>query len=146
MLKFQIACSDEERVRSDFETMMHRDTPCGKGIWGNHLWRRGIHFKECGKRIKGFYMTESDNEGTRGSPLRVSFSGRFVQKGDRSFFEVYIYPSPIEFFFILLAYISISIAAPLVASVLVSLVFVVFVVGYMKGIKDAAEFFRRWVK
>ena len=91
-------------------------------------------------------MTESENGGTRGSPLRVSFSGRFVQKGDCSFFEVYIYPSPIEFFFILLAYISISIAAPLVASVLVSLVFVVFVVGYMKGIKDAAEFFRRWVK
>ena len=146
MLKFQFECSDEERVRADFENMMLRDMTCGKGIWGNDLLRSGIHFKECGEKIKGFYMTESENEGTRGSPLRVSFEGRFIKKGDKQIFEVLIYPRVVELLVILVAYISISVVAEIIGFVLSTIVFVIFVLGYLKGIKETADFFRRLVR
>ena len=146
MLKFQFECSDEKRVRADFENIMFRDTPCGKGIWGNDLLRSGIHFKECGEKIKGFYIVGSESEGTRGSPLRVSFEGRFIQKGDKQIFEVLIYPRMIELLFILIAYISISIAAKLIGFVLSTVIFAVFMIGYFKGIKETEVFFRRWVR
>lgn len=146
MFKFQFECSDEDRVRADFKNMIFRDTPCGKDIFGNDLLRRGIHFKEYENRIKGFYINESENEGTRGSPLRVSFCGRFVKKADKTFFEVYIYPRLVEFLFILIAYVSISVAGELAGFILSTVIFIIFMVGYIKGIKETAEFFQRWVR
>ena len=146
MLKFQFECSDEKRVRADFENMMLRDAPCGKGIWGNDLLRSGIHFKECGENIKGFYISESESEGTRGSPLRVSFVGRFIKKGDKRIFEILIYPRMVEFLFILIAYISISIATELIGFVVSTVIFAVFIIDYFKGIKETADFFRQWVR
>ncbi len=146
MLKFQFECSDDKCVRADFENMMLRDTPCGKGIWCNDLLRSGIHFKECGEKIKGFYITESENEGTRGASLRVSFEGRFIKKGDKQIFEVFIYPRMVEFLFVLVAYVSISAVAELIVFLLSTVVFVVFMLGYFKGIKETADFFRRWVR
>ena len=146
MLKFQFECSDENRVRADFKNMILRDTPCGKSIFGNDLLRRGIHFTECETRIKGFYINESENEGTRGSPLRVSFRGRFVKKADKTFFEVYIYPRLFELLFILTAYISISAETEFIGFLLSTVIFIIFMVGYIKGIKATAEFFQRWIK
>ena len=146
MLKFQFECSDEKRVRADFEHMMIRDTPCGKGIWGNDLLRSGIHFKECGDKIKGFYIVGSESEGTRGSPLRVSFAGRFIKKGDKRIFEVLIYPRMVELLLVLIAYISISIAAELIGFVVSTVIFAVFMIGYCKAIKETANFFRQWVR
>ena len=146
VLKFQFECSDEKRVRADFENMMLRDAPCGKGIWGNDLLRSGIHFKECGEKIKGFYISESEREGTRGSPLRVSFVGRFIKNGDKQIFEVLIYPKMVEFLFILIAYISISIATELIGFVVSTVIFAIFMIGYFKGIKETADFFRQWVR
>ena len=88
MFKFQFECSDEHCVRTDFENMMLQDTPCGKGLFGKDLLRRGIHFTECENSIKGFYINELENEGTRGSPLRVSFRGRFVKKVKKNFLRI----------------------------------------------------------
>ena len=110
------------------------------------MLRSGIHFKECGEKIKGFYISESESEGTRGSPLRVSFVGRFIKKGDKQIFEVLIYPRMVEFLFILIAYISISIAAELIGFVVSTVIFAVFMIGYFKGIKETADFFRQWVR
>ena len=145
MFKYQFECSDEDRIRADFENIMLQDAPCGKGIFGNYLLRRGIHFTECGNSINGFYIDESENEGTRGSPLRVSFRGRFVKKGDKTFFEVYIYPRLFELVFILIAYVSISVEAELIGFLLATVIFIVFMVGYIKGIKETAEFFKRLI-
>lgn len=145
MFKFQFECSDEDRVRADFYNMMLRDTPCGKGVFGNDLLRSGIHFTECENVIKGFYIDESENEGTRGSPLRVSFRGRFVKKANKTFFEVYIYPKFFELIFLLIAYVSISVAAELIGFLLATVIFIVFMAGYMKSIKATAEFFKRWI-
>lgn len=145
MFKFQFECSDEDRVRADFNNMILRDTPCGKSIFGNDLLRRGIHFTECENSIKGFYIDESENKGTRGSPLRVSFRGRFVKKANKTFFEVYIYPRFFELIFILIAYVSISVAAELIGFLLATVIFIVFMAGYIKGIKETAEIFKRLI-
>ena len=146
MLKFQFECSDEKSVCADFENIMLRDTPRGKGIWGNDLLRSGIHFIECGEKIKGFYSTESENEGTRGSPLRVSFRGKFVKKGDKCIFEVFIYPRLVEFLLILFAYVSISIVAELTGFLFSTVILIIFMLGYIKAIKEAVAFFQRWVR
>ena len=146
MLKFQFECSDEERIRTDFENMMFRDTPCGKGIWGNDLLRSGIHFSKCGEKIKGFYLTESENEGMRGSPLRVSFCGRFVKKGDKCIFEVFIYPRLVEFLFILFTYVSISVVAELIGFLFSTVILIIFMLAYIKAIKKTVAFFQRWVR
>lgn len=146
MLKFQFKCSEQERVRAEFENMMLCDTPCGKGIFGNHLWKRGIHFKECGERISGFYIQESENEGMRGSPLRVCFRGRFLKKGDGTVLEVYIYPRWIECLLLLLAAVSVSLLADMFGMILSIIVFSIFMVGYMVSIKNTVAFFARWVR
>ena len=145
MFVFCFECIDEERVRSTFKNMMLRDTPCGKGIWGNDLLRRGIHFKECGERIRGFYLENSEGE-LRGSPLRVSFNGRFIKKGDKCIFKVLIYPRLVELILILLSYISISIAAELIVFILSTVIFIVFIWGYIKSIRETVFFFQRWIR
>lgn len=145
MFKFRFACSNEGNVRAAFENMMLQDAPCGKGIFGNDLLNRGVHFKECGKRIKGFYIHESE-EGTRGSPVRVSFTGRFVKKKSGTFFEVYVYPRLIEFLLILFAYVFISIEAELIGFLISTVVFVGFMVGYMISMRQTVHFFQRWVR
>ena len=146
MFKFHFVCSDEERVRTDFENMILRGTPCGKGIFGNDLFGRGVHFKECGDKLKGFYINESENNGTRGSPLRVYFRGKFVRKKNKTFFEVYIYPGLIELLFILAVYISTSIVADLIGFIFSTAIFLIFMFGYIKGITETAEFFERWIR
>ena len=146
MLQFQFECSDEERVRADFENMIRRDTPCGKGIWGNDLLRRGIHFKECGDRIKGFYLENSEGEGTRGSPLRVSFNGRFIKKGDKCVFKVFIYPNLFQLLFMLILAVSVCFTDELIAFLFLTVIFIVFVFGYIKSIRETVAFFQLWVR
>ena len=144
MFRFSFECSDAERVRDTFENIMLRDKPCGKGIFGIDLFGRGVHFKECGETIKGYFIERSENEGVRGSPLHVSFRGRFVEKDNRTFFEVYIYPSLLQALFIIFAYIFAAIE--LVAFLLWTAVVAFFMFGYVKNIKEASEFFREWVR
>ena len=52
----------------------------------------------------------------------------------------------VEFLFILIAYISISIPAELIGFVVSTVIFAVFMIGYFKGIKKTADFFRQWVR
>ena len=63
------------------------DLPCGKSILGGDLFKSGIHFQECNDKIKGFYLSKSENESHRGSPIRVCFSGEFVEEENNLFFD-----------------------------------------------------------
>lgn len=145
MFKFRFECSDEARVRANFEHLMLQDIPCGKGILGDDLLRRGVHLIECGEQIKGFYIDRSEDECAKGSPLRVSFHGKFAMKANQTVFEVYIYPQLLEFLLILVAYILISIAASLSGFLFSTVVFILFMVGYYKSIKETARFFQQWI-
>ena len=98
MLKLRFLCSDENDIRWVVNQKMTNDFTERKSIWGFDLYRAGIHFTKCNEVIKGFYLDESESESIWTLP-RVSFTGRFVRKDDNLFFDIYIYPRIIEFFF-----------------------------------------------
>lgn len=142
MFKFRFACSNEEQVRAMFENMKLQDSSHARSTFGFRLWRRGLHITECGESVKGFYVPEHDWSGSRGSPIRASFRGRFVKKGNDTFFEVCIYPRIPEIAFLIMVYASsMSIAEPIGACFL-TFIFLLFCCGYYKNIKEAADAFR----
>ena len=96
MFRYKWICADKERVLSKIEKFKTDDLPCGKSLFGGDLYGSGIHFQTCGEEIKGFYLTESENEPHRGAPIRIAFSGRF-EDGN---FVVSVYPNPGEVFFL----------------------------------------------
>lgn len=146
MLKYEFKCYNEVQVRAAFEHNMLYDAPSGRGIFGSDLWDSGIHFKECGKRIKGFYLQSSEGDSPHGSPIRVVFNGGFLKKADGTYFVVYIYPRLFELLFILFAFVILFITAELFGLVFCTLIFIGFMYGYIKGIKEAADIFRRLVR
>ena len=146
MFKYRFPCSNEQDTRDFFYNMMCRDTPIGKGLFGHDLLRRGIHFTDIGEEIKGFYMSESEGESSRGDPLRVSFSGSFVREGNDLFFEVLIYPRIAELLFIAGGYVAISVAGGLVGLLISTVIFALFMVGYFSDIKKASAELRRMVR
>ena len=146
MFKFRFKCSDEGRVRTAFENNKFYDRPAGKGIFGNDLQDKGIHFKECGKQIKGFYISESEAEATKGAPIRVEFNGCFIKREDGTFFEVYIYPKPMEFLLVLIAYIILSLASGLFGFLFSTLIFIGFMYVYICNIKETVNIFKKMVR
>ena len=153
MFKFRFPCEDEDSVRYAFENMMCRDIP-ESGLFGEEYYDAGIHFTQCGERIKGFYInsTERPRSGRRrGRPIRVCFRGRFVERKGKKHFEVYIYPRVWEMLTFLLGFLLVvggSYAADfsyagLVFSTLVGGLIAFF---YVMNIKATAEFFEKWVR
>ena len=103
MFKYRFVCYDENNVRSYINDAMSNDFSYVKGVWGNYLYCRGLHFLENSTTIKGFFINESEWETVRGSPARIIFKGKFVKINDEIYFDVYIYPQIIEFLFFLFA-------------------------------------------
>lgn len=145
MLKFRYRCTDENRVREGFEAMMLRDRPCAKELFG-YRYLKGIHFRECGERIVGFYVTQSETFTRGGASTRISFRGRFMKKNGETFFEVYIYPEAIPFLLFLSVYVSISAVVDRVGFFFVTAIFIAFMIGYIKGVKETADFFAQWIR
>ena len=86
------------------------DSPSGKSIFGGDLYKSGVHFKVCEEKIKGFFLAESENESHRGAPIRVCFSGEFVEEENDLFFDVYIYPRIVEILLLIFAFIFLSLS------------------------------------
>ncbi len=143
MLKHQFVCSDKEFTRCKFEDLMTYDTPCGKSIFGQNLYSSGIHFTECSEKIRGFYISSSENESTKGSPIKVSFNGVFLQKEDKTFFEVIIYPNLLQLLFLVIAFLFLIFTTKAFGVIMVSLVFSVFIIGYYSNIKKAVAEFQK---
>ena len=116
--------------------IMTNDFPCGKSIFGEDLYKSGIHFQECAEKIKGFYLAESENESHKGSPIRVCFFGEFVEEENDLFFDVYIYPRIIEIVFLIFAFIFLSFFGKVVGFLISVVVLCLFGKGYIDMIKD----------
>lgn len=71
---------------------MSNDLPCRKSFSGEDLYEDGIHFQECGDKIKGFYLSQSEKSSFRNLPVRMYFEGKFTQESGTLFFDVKIYP------------------------------------------------------
>lgn len=144
MFKYRFACSDEDIIRINIKQMILSDLPCGKTLLGEDLYGPGVHFQECDEVIKGFYLDESENEAHRGSPMRVSFRGRFVRDKDNNlFFESYIYPRGLELLLLICAFVFCSFFGSVMGVVVYALVLIFFIKGYYDMIKETCNVFSR---
>ena len=136
MFKHRFSCTDKSNILFQINQSIENDLPCGKSIFGGVLYKSGIHFQECGDKIKGFYLAESENESHRGSPIRVCFSGEFVEEENNLFFDVYIYPRIIEVLFLIYAFIFLSFFGKVTGFITSLVVLCLFGKGYIDMMKD----------
>ena len=144
MFRYRFECSDENLARSVMATMQSDSMP---SLFGARLYDSGIHFTEFGKKIKGFYIEESEirdasRGGRRGSPMRACFSGRFVHKKGKCFFEVSIYPRLFDVILLLVGYAATALV-DWTAFAVASAIFLIFSFFYLKTLLRCAEEFDR---
>lgn len=144
MFRYRFECEDENLTRSVMATMQSDSV---SGLFGSRIYDSGIHFTSLGKKIKGFYTSESEFDDTPGrydrkSPIRVCFSGRFVYKKGKCYLELSIYPRLIEMLFLLVGYALVAVTDWTVFAV--ATVFVLLVsFFYLKNIMRCAEEFEK---
>ncbi len=138
MFKYSFRCDNEACAREEITNMMMNDLPIGKSLLGKEWFRQGIHFTECGEKIKGFYL--SSDECDRRGVTRIMFSGKFIETAEGTFFNVYIYPKITELIFLLIITGSfLSTFEPLF--IIVScFMFIMFVRGYIRNINETASY------
>ena len=138
MFKYSFRCDSEACARSEITNMMMNDLPIGKSLLGKEWFRKGIHFTECGEKIKGFYL--SSDECDRRGVTRIMFSGKSIETAEGTFFNVYIYPKITELIFLLIITGSfLSTFEPLF--IIVScFMFIMFVRGYIRDINETASY------
>ena len=136
MFKYRFICANKDYVLTRINNIITNDLPCEKTLWGNDLYKSGIHFQESGDRIKGFYLAESENDSHRGMPIRVSFSGEFVKDDNNTFFDVYIYPNIFETLFFIFAFVFACVFGEVSGFIVAVFVLVFFANGYLGMMKD----------
>ena len=138
MFKYSFRCDNEVCVRSEITNMMMNDLPIGKSLLGKEWFRQGIHFTECGEKIKGFYL--SSDECDRRGVTRIMFSGKFVETAEGTFFNVYIHPKITELIFLLIITGSfLSTFEPLFI-IVSGFMFIMFVRGYIRDINETVSY------
>ena len=145
MLKNRFVCSNKEMIINKIEEMMIRDYPT-KSIWGINLYRSGIHFQECSETIKGFYLDEGEDETIHGSPIRVCFSGEFIEDAGNLFFDVYIYPNIFEAMFLIVAFVFACVYGGIAGLIIASFVLFFFAKGYYDMMNDTFNILNRIFK
>ena len=136
MFKHRFCCSNKDDILFRVNQIIANDSPYGKSIFGGDLYKSGIHFEKCEEKIKGFYLTASENESHKGSPICVCFSGNFVEEENNLFFDVYIYPRIIEIVFLIFAFIFLSFFGKVVGFLISIFVLCLFGKGYIDMMKD----------
>ena len=135
MFKYRFDCKNKDDILFAINQIIANDSPCGKSIFGGDLYKSGIHFETCEESIKGFFLAESENESHRGSPIRVCFSGEFVEEENDLFFDVYIYPRIVEILFLIFAFIFLSFFGKVTGVIISVVVLCIFGKGYYDMMK-----------
>ena len=139
MFKYRFACSNKDIILFSINQIIANDSPCGKSIFGGDLYKSGIHFEVCEEKIKGFFLAESENESHRGSPIRVRFSGEFVEEENNLFFDVCIYPRIVEILFLIFAFLFLSFFGKVTGIIISVVVLCIFGKGYIDMMKDTYD-------
>ena len=138
MFKYSFRCDNEACAREEITNMMMNDLPVGVSPFGKEFFRKGIHFTECGEKVKGYYL--SSDEGDRRGVTRIMFSGKFIETAEGTFFNVYIYPKIIELVFLAIGFGAfISTLEPLFMTVSIFML-IMFVRGYIRDINETASY------
>ena len=90
-------------------------------------------------QIKGFFLSEPENESHRGSPIRVCFSGEFVEEENNLFFDVCIYPRIVEILFLIFAFLFLSFFGKVTGVIISVVVLCIFGKGYIDMMKDTYD-------
>ena len=143
MLKYRVYCDDKENMISKFKQMKENDLPCGNNLFGGNLYGEGIHFRKIGDIVTGFYLADNENESHRGSPIRVSFIGKFTEDNDGVYFNVYVFPRIPQILFFLLVMIESCVLGKLVGAFIALIVAIVFGKGYSDMIKGTYDEFKK---
>lgn len=138
MFKYSFRCDNETYVRSQITNMMMNDLPIGKSLFGKEFFRQGIHFTECGDKVKGYYLSK-DEGGRRGS-TRIMFSGKFEKTEDGTFFNVYIYPKIMEIIFLVVGLGAFMSTLDPLCVIMSSFMFIAFGYGYIRDIKETESY------
>ena len=136
MFKYRFTCTNRDNILFFINQIIANDLPCGKSIFGGDLYKSGIHFEKYEEKIKGFFLAESENESHRGLPIRVCFSGEFVEEESNLFFDVYIYPRNIEVLFLIFAFIFLSFFGEVTGFIISVFVLCIFSKSYIDMMKD----------
>ena len=125
--------------------MIVNDLPCEKNLFGENIFKAGIHFQECDENIKGFYLDESEEDDVsfRGARIRVCFTGKFVEESGNLFFDVHIYPNIIEALFLVLTFIFACVYGGIVGFIMASLILFFFAKGYYDMMNDTYNILSR---
>lgn len=149
MFRYRFECEDENLTRSVMATMQSDSV---SGLFGSRIYDSGIHFTSFGKKIKGFYTNESEFDDTpgrersaRSSPIRVCFTGRFVNKNGKCFFELSIYPRLLEVFLILGGY-GLTAVVDWTAFAFATVLLLLISFFYLKNIIRCAEEFEKYLQ
>ena len=146
MFKYRMKCDSKEKTIYAIQQIINNDFDCGKNLFGGKLFRAGIHFKKCDKTINGFYLEDSENEVSRGGPIRVCFTGEFAEENGNLFFDVYIYPSIQEVLLLILGSILFSVFGKAVGVIISILLLLFFGKCYYKIILDTYDIFNRIIE
>lgn len=138
MFKYSFRCDNESFVRSEITNMMMNDLPIGKSLFGKEFFRQGIHFTECGEKVKGYYL--SSDETDRRGVTRIIFNGKFVRNEEGTFFNVYIYPKIFEIMFLLVGFIAFMSTLEPICMVMSGFVYVMFIWSYIRDIKETKSY------
>lgn len=139
MFKFRFVCTDKDSALQRVNQAMINDRPRRKAMFGGDLYRKGIHFRECGESVRGFYLSENEDESTHGNPPRVCFTGKFVLENDHLYFDVYIHPRIFEVLLIMCAAVSLTFWGEIFGFIVSAVFLFIFSKEYINLIKAAYE-------
>lgn len=143
MFKYKIKCDGKEKAVDAIHKMIINDFACGKDLFGGKLFNGGIHFKKCDETIKGFYLDESEDEMSRGAPIRVCFSGKFREENGDLFFDVFIYPRIQEILLLIFVCVQFTLFGKVTGILLSIMLLLFFGKSYYKMILDTYDTLKR---
>lgn len=136
MFKYRFVCTNKDVVLDRINQIALNDLPCGKTLLGRNLYKSGLHIQQSDENIKGFYLSQSENESHRGSPIRVCFFGKFVENDGELFLDVYIYPRIVEVVLLMIVFIMFSLSGNVIGCIIAVAVICLFGKGYYNMIKE----------
>lgn len=129
MFHFEFECKSKEIITSKIQQHIENES-YDKGIFGNKLYKENIHFANLGDEFLGFFIESDENEGSRGMPIRVSFSCKIFEKDGMQFMKGCIYPNVFQLLFLIFAVLFLLFFGKSVGFIVSVVLFIVFGKGY----------------
>lgn len=150
MFRYRYPCRNKDGFLDRIEYMKSRDLPCGKGLFGKDLYDAGIHFTECGEKVKGFFLKDNEDPVLRGAhngrAVRVWFSGKFTEENGDTYFDVFIYPEIFATVILLVLFFEFCFSGKIEAVIIATVVLLFFGKGFCDMMLGTKQVFDEMLK